>query len=203
MSQTPPVVRHTLFEDAQALLVAPLFVAFAILLFRQAGLLTGGTVGIAFLLHYVGDWPIGPLLFVINLPFYYLGVRALGWTFTLKTFFAVSLLAVYTEVLPGLISLASVNRIFAAVMAGFMAGVGLLILIRHKASLGGIGILAIHLQNSRGWRAGKLQMAADLSILAAAFFVRDPTSIALSILGAIALNLVIAVNHKAGRYMGI
>ncbi len=203
MSQTPPVVRHTLFEDAQALLVAPLFVAFAILLFRQAGLLTGGTVGIAFLLHYVGDWPIGPLLFAINLPFYYLGVRALGWTFTLKTFIAVSLLAVYTEVLPGLISLGEVNRAFAAVMAGFMAGVGLLMLIRHKASLGGIGILAIHLQNSRGWRAGKLQMAADLSILAAAFFVRDPASIALSILGAVALNLVIAVNHKAGRYMGI
>jgi len=203
MSQTPPVVRHTLFEDAQALLVAPLFVAFAILLFRQAGLLTGGTVGIAFLLHYVGDWPIGPLLFAINLPFYYLGVRALGWTFTLKTFIAVSLLAVYTEVLPGLITLGEVNRAFAAVMAGFMAGVGLLMLIRHKASLGGIGILAIHLQNSRGWRAGKLQMAADLSILAAAFFVRDPASIALSILGAVALNLVIAVNHKAGRYMGI
>lgn len=203
MSQIPPVVRHTLFEDAQALLVAPLFVAFAILLFRQAGLLTGGTVGIAFLLHYVGDWPIGPLLFAINLPFYYLGVRALGWTFTLKTFIAVSLLAVYTEVLPGLITLGEVNRVFAAVMAGFMAGVGLLMLIRHKASLGGIGILAIHLQNSRGWRAGKLQMAADLSILAAAFFVRDPASIALSILGAVALNLVIAVNHKAGRYMGI
>jgi len=203
MSQSPPVVRHTLFEDAQALLVAPLFVAFAILLFRQAGLLTGGTVGIAFLLHYVGDWPIGPLLFAINLPFYYLGVRALGWTFTLKTFIAVSLLAVYTEVLPGLITLGEVNRAFAAVMAGFMAGVGLLMLIRHKASLGGIGILAIHLQNSRGWRAGKLQMAADLSILAAAFFVRDPASIALSILGAVALNLVIAVNHKAGRYMGI
>ncbi|UCV15498.1 YitT family protein [Quatrionicoccus australiensis] len=203
MSQTAPVVRHTLFEDAQALLVAPLFVAFAILLFRQAGLLTGGTVGIAFLLHYVGDWPIGPLLFAINLPFYYLGVRALGWTFTLKTFIAVSLLAVYTEVLPGLITLGEVNRVFAAVMAGFMAGVGLLMLIRHKASLGGIGILAIHLQNSRGWRAGKLQMAADLGILAAAFFVRDPASIALSILGAVALNLVIAVNHKAGRYMGI
>jgi len=191
------------FEDAQALLVAPLFVAFAILLFRQAGLLTGGTVGIAFLLHYVGDWPIGPLLFAINLPFYYLGVRALGWTFTLKTFIAVSLLAVYTEVLPGLITLGDVNRAFAAVMAGFMAGVGLLMLIRHKASLGGIGILAIHLQNSRGWRAGKLQMAADLSILAAAFFVRDPASIALSILGGVALNRVIAVNHKAGRYMGI
>jgi hypothetical protein len=48
-----------------------------------------------------------------------------------------------------------------------------------------------------------LQMGADLLILAAAAFIRDPLSVALSILGAVALNLVIAVNHKSGRYMGI
>ncbi|HXE38822.1 MAG TPA: YitT family protein [Azonexus sp.] len=203
MSQPEAVVRHTLFEDAQALLVAPLFVAFAVLLFRQAGLLTGGTVGIAFLIHYLSDWPISLLLFAINLPFYYLAVRAMGWSFAIKTFLAVSLLAIYTEILPALIALQSVDRAFAAIMAGFLAGVGLLMLIRHKASLGGLGILVIHLQNTRGWRAGKLQMGADLLILSAAAFVRDPASVALSILGALALNLVIAVNHKAGRYMGI
>lgn len=203
MSGREAAVRHSLFEDAQALLVAPLFVAFAILLFRQAGLFTGGTVGIAFLIHYLGDWPIGPTLFAINLPFYFLAVRALGWRFTIKTFVAVSLLAVYTEALPLLVAFQSVDRLFAAIMAGFLAGVGLLMLIRHKASLGGIGILVIHLQNTRGWRAGKLQMAADCLILAAAALFRDPTSVTLSILGAVALNLVIAVNHKAGRYMGI
>lgn len=199
----PAASRHSVFEDAQALLVAPLFVAFAVLLFRHAGLLTGGTVGVAFLIHYLGDWPIGAVVFVVNLPFYVFAYRSLGRAFTLKTFVAVSLLAVYTETLPALISLQSLDPTFAAVMAGFLAGVGLLMLIRHQASLGGLGVLAIHLQNTRGWRAGKVQMAADILILCAALFVRDPYSVALSILGALALNLVIAVNHKAGRYMGI
>lgn len=199
----PAASRHSVFEDAQALLVAPLFVAFAVLLFRHAGLLTGGTVGVAFLIHYLGDWPIGAVVFVVNLPFYVFAYRSLGRAFTLKTFVAVSLLAVYTETLPALISLQSLDPTFAAVMAGFLAGVGLLMLIRHQASLGGLGVLAIHLQNTRGWRAGKVQMAADVLILGAALFVRDPHSVALSILGALALNLVIAVNHKAGRYMGI
>ncbi|OJW50513.1 MAG: hypothetical protein BGO63_05335 [Candidatus Accumulibacter sp. 66-26] len=185
------------------MLVAPLFVAFAVLLFRHAGLLTGGTVGVAFLIHYLGDWPIGAVVFVVNLPFYVFAYRSLGRAFTLKTFVAVSLLAIYTETLPALISLQSLDPTFAAVMAGFLAGVGLLMLIRHQASLGGLGVLAIHLQNTRGWRAGKVQMAADVVILGAALFVRDPHSVALSILGALALNLVIAVNHKAGRYMGI
>lgn len=194
--------RHNLFEDAQALLVAPLFFAFAVLLLREAGLLTGGTVGIAFLLHYLSGWPIGPLLFALNLPFYALAWRAMGRDFTIKTFLSVSLLALYAEWLPRLVELHNLNRGFAAVMGGFLAGVSLLMLIRHKASLGGLGILVIHLQNTRGWRAGKLQMAADCVILGAALFVRDPLSVGLSIMGALALNLVIAVNHKAGRYMG-
>ena len=42
-------VRHTLFEDLQALLAAPLMVALSVLMFREAGLLTGGTTGLAFL----------------------------------------------------------------------------------------------------------------------------------------------------------
>lgn len=198
-----PVSRHSLFEDAQALLVAPLFVAFAVLLFRHTGLLTGGTVGIAFLIHYLSGWPMGAVVFAVNLPFYAFALRALGRAFTIKTFIAVSLLAVYTETLPTLISLQSVDRVFAAVMAGFLIGVGLLMLIRHRASLGGLGVLAIYLQNTRGWRAGKVQMAADFAILGAAALIRDPLSVGLSILGALALNLVVAVNHKAGRYMGV
>jgi uncharacterized membrane-anchored protein YitT (DUF2179 family) len=196
------LARHTLFEDAQSLLVAPLIAAFALLLLKQGGLLTGGTVGIAFLIHYASGWPLGIVLFVINLPFYALAMRAMGRDFTVKTFVSVSLLALYTELLPQWITLQSVDRLFAAVMGGFLAGIAILMLIRHRASLGGLGILVVHLQNTRGWRAGKVQMAADCLILAAAVLVRDPASVALSIVGAVALNLVIAVNHKAGRYMG-
>lgn len=200
---SPSANPHSLFEDAQAILVAPLFVAFAVLLFREAGLLTGGTVGIAFLIHYLSGWPMGAVVFCLNLPFYFFALRVMGRDFTVKTFVAVSLLAVYTEVVPRLIHLQSVDRTFAAVMGGFLIGVGLLMLIRHKSSVGGLGVVAIYLQNTRGWRAGQVQMAADVLILGAAVLIRDPLSVFLSIVGAVALNLVIAVNHKAGRYMGI
>ena len=196
-------IPHSLSEDIQALLVAPLLVGFAVLLFRQAGLLTGGTVGLAFLIHYASGWPMGAVLFVINLPFYAFAVRAMGLEFAVKTFTAVSLLAIWTEVLPALISIRSIDPLFAAVMAGFLTGVGLLILIRHKASLGGLGVMAIYLQNTKGWPAGKVQMAADCVIVGAALLVRDPVSVGLSIIGALALNLVIAVNHRAGRYVGV
>jgi uncharacterized membrane-anchored protein YitT (DUF2179 family) len=145
---------------------------------------------------------MGAVVFAVNLPFYIFAIRAMGWAFAIKTFIAVSLLAIYTETLPALVSLHTINPLFAAIMGGFMAGISLLMLVRHKASLGGLGVLAIYLQNTRGWRAGKVQMAADFVIVGAALLVRDPLSVGLSIIGALALNLVIGVNHKSGRYMG-
>ncbi len=65
-----------------------------------------------------------------------------------------------------------------------------------------ICLLAIYLQKTRGWRAGTLQMIADGSIVLAALFIADPERIALSIIGAVRLNVVLAVNHRPGRYFG-
>ncbi|MDP5239697.1 YitT family protein [Uliginosibacterium sp. 31-16] len=204
MSDTlPGPIAHTVFEDIQALLVAPLFMALAVVFFRQAGLLTGGSAGLAFLLHYLSGWRFGLLFFLLNLPFYIFAIRSLGWLFTLKTFAAIALLSLYSEFLPRLIQLDLLHPVFAAIMGGLLAGISLLILIRHKASLGGLGVLAIFLQERYGISAGKFQMGADCAIVLAAFFVVDPWHVTLSILGAVALNLVIAVNHKPGRYMGI
>lgn len=193
---------HTLLEDIQALLIGTLFVALSVVLFRHAGLLTGGTAGLAFLLHYLSGYAFGPIFFVINLPFYVFAVYSLGWIFTLKTFVAVVLLSVYSEILPHWIHLGALQPAFAAVMGGLMAGVGLLMLMRHKASLGGVGVLAIYMQEKHGWRAGKIQMALDCVVVLAACFVKSYDLVVLSVLGAVALNMVIAVNHRAGRYAG-
>ena len=200
MSQTSD--RHHLLEDIQALFSGTLIFAFAILLFRQAEMLTGGTAGLAFLAYYVSDLPFGLLYFLINLPFYAFGLRALGRAFTVKTFCAVSLLSFFSETLPHFVRFERLDPLLAAVLGGLLAGVGLLMLIRHQASLGGIGILAIYLQKTRGWRAGTLQMVADGGIVLAALFIADPARVALSVVGALLLNMVLTINHRPGRYFG-
>ncbi len=89
-----PVVslRHGTYEDAQALCSGTRFVAMALMLFNQAGLLIGSTAGMAFLLHYVTDISFGKLFFVVNLPFYWFAWTRMGREFTLKTFICVALL---------------------------------------------------------------------------------------------------------------
>ena len=53
-------------------------------MFGHTGLLTGGTAGVAFLIHYATGWNFGLVFFAINLPFYGLAWKRMGKRFTLQ-----------------------------------------------------------------------------------------------------------------------
>lgn len=199
-----PPSRHSHFDDAQALVTGTLFISLGVAMYKQAGLLTGGTAGLAFLLHYATGVSFGKLFFVINLPFYWLAWQRMGRRFTAKTFAAVALLSAMTEWQPLALQFAALQPPYAAVMGGLLMGAGFLMLFRHKASLGGVGIVALWLQQEKGWRAGKVQMAVDCAIvLAAIVVVANWQRIGWSLVGAVALNLALAVNHRPGRYVAM
>lgn len=195
------VIRHSPLEDAIALLSGTVLVVLGIAMFRQASMVAGGTTGIAFLVHYASHVNFGLALFLINLPFYWLAWRHMGREFTLKTFAAVALLSAETEMLPRVLSFSTLHPLFAAVAGGLLIGTGMLILFRHRASIGGIGVVAVLLQERKGWRAGKVQMTIDCAIVGAALFVVPLPQVLLSVLGALTLNLVLAMNHRPGRYV--
>ena len=52
-------------------------------------------------------------------------------------------------------------------------------------------------------RAGAVQMGIDAIIVLGAIFVVTPDKVALSVLGAVMLNLVLALNHRSDRYVGV
>jgi uncharacterized membrane-anchored protein YitT (DUF2179 family) len=194
---------HSTLDDVQALLTGTLFVALGLALFRHAGLVTGGTAGLAFIAHYASGLPFGAAFFLINLPFYALAWRRMGRRFTVKTFAAVALLSLLSETLPRLLTVQAVHPAFAAAGGGLLMGAGMLMLFRHHASLGGLNVLVLWLQERRGWRAGHVQMAVDVCILLAAWPWLSPQQLALSVLGAVALNLTLALNHRQGRYAAV
>lgn len=195
--------RHRLHEDLQALVTGTLFVALGVVMYTQAGLLTGGTAGLAFLVRYATGWDFGPVFFVINLPFYVFAWRRMGLAFTLKTFVAVALLSLFAHHLPQGLGFSHLSPPLAAVLGGLLMGAGMLMLFRHKASLGGLNVMVLHLQDTLGWRAGHVQMALDGLIVLGALWVADAPRVALSVLGAVVLNLTLALNHKPGRYMAV
>ena len=199
----PLVVPHSLTEDAVAIFTGVLLISVGVAFFTSAGLLTGGTAGLAFLLPYATGIGFGKIFFVLNLPFYWLALRKLGTGFTLKTFTAVALLSALVGLQSQFLQISQLHPAYAAITGGLIMGIGFLVLFRHRCSLGGVGIAALYLQDRYGWRAGKVQMAVDCVIVLLALWTVEPLRVAWSIAGAVALNLVLAMNHRPGRYMAV
>ena len=197
--QQPPE-RHSVFDDAQGIFTGTLFVSLALLMFNQAGLLTGGTAGLAFVLHYAIGVSFGKLFFLVNLPFYWFSWKRMGREFTLKTFLAVGLLSLLTEWSPQVFEIAQIHPLYAAMVGGLLLGSGALFLARHRASLGGATIVSLYLQEKHGFRAGKAQMAIDSVVVLLALLVVPAQRVAYSILAAVLMSLFLWVNHKPGRY---
>ena len=196
----PDKIPHTLVEDALAILFGALLVSFGVTLLKTAGALTGSTAGIAFLIGYLTHVSFGAAFFVINLPFYWLAARRMGRAFTIKTFCAVGLVSLFTHLHPLFIHFSALDPFYATLLGNVIMGIGFIVLFRHKASLGGINILALWMQDRYGIRAGKLQMGVDTCVVLASLFVVSLPMLAASIVGAVILNLIIAMNHRPGRY---
>ncbi len=198
---TPKDSKHSFIDDAQGLLTGILFVSLGVILFKSAGLYAGGTVGLSLAIHYWTGFSLGWAMMLINIPFYILAYFRFGKYFVFKTILSVTLLSLFTSIIPRFISIEQTNPYFAAIMGGLLIGVGLLQLFRHHSSTGGFNILVLYLQDLRGWNAGLTQMVLDFIVIALAIFSGSASIVIASFLGAAVINLSISINHRPGRYI--
>lgn len=204
-TETQPVkkddISHRLYEDVLALLLGTMVVSLGVTLYSESVLVTGSTAGAALLIEHATGLSFGLAFFLINLPFYWLAFKRLGKAFMIKTFIAVALVSGFSKLTPMLVDFQMLNPVYAAIAGGALMGIGLLMLFRHRAGLGGVNILALYLQENFNIRAGYFQLAVDMVILVIAFLTLPFDKVLLSILGAVVLNLIIALNHRPGRYL--
>ncbi|MEX5270017.1 YitT family protein [Kocuria sabuli] len=184
------------------LLVGTFVVSFGLHLLHAVEAVTGGTAGLALLVGYATGLPFGAVFVGVNLPFLALGWWQKGWVFTLRTLVAVALVSALSSVHPaGLGELAPDPR-YTVLAGNLLIGIGMLIVFRHSASLGGFNILALLAQERLGWRAGYVQLGFDVAVVLLALTVVPPAGVLLSAAGAVVLNTVLAMNHRPGRYLG-
>ncbi|WP_415920635.1 YitT family protein [Tateyamaria sp. SN6-1] len=201
MAEPHKPTAHTPLEDAQAAILGTALCALGVQFLGHAQLVTGQTAGLGVLLSYTTGWSFGVWFFVLNLPFYVLALMRMGVSFTLKSFAAVLLVSLQSELFATLIVLDTVPPWLASLLAGGLIGMGLIIVFRHGASLGGIGVLALYLQDKTGFKAGYTQLIFDGVLFGFALLFLPWTVVAWSLLGAVVTNLIIATNHRKDRYV--
>ncbi|SFR38253.1 Uncharacterised 5xTM membrane BCR, YitT family COG1284 [Yoonia tamlensis] len=201
MTESPRSPKHSVIDDLQGLALGVFLCGIGLHVLTHIGLITGQTAGLAVIISYLTGWSFGAVFFVINIPFYALAYFRLGPMFTLKSLISVTVLSAVTEFLPLGWQMGSITPWLGAVIAGCTTGVGLLAMFRHNGSLGGFGVMALIVQDATGFRAGYFQLVIDAVLFSFAFFILPFNLVIWSLLGAVIINLTIAVNHRPDRYV--
>ena len=197
-----PVVPHSRLEDALGVLTGTWVVSFGVSLLTSVGAVTGGTAGLALVLGYALGVPFGLTFVAVNLPFFAVAWFTKGRRFTVRSLVCVALVSGMSSLHERFSVLDMIEPAYGIVTGNLLVGIGLLIVFRHGSSLGGFNIVALLAQERLGWRAGYVQMALDVAVVLAGFAVAAPGIVLLSDVGAAVLNLVLALNHRPGRYLG-
>lgn len=143
--------------------------ALGVIVLTHSNLVTGGTAGLSLSLAYLTGLPFAALFFLINIPFYVFSFSRMGLSFTLTTIGSVTILTLMTSMnafLPDF----SIPYWFGAILGGVFIGIGLSILFRHQASLGGSNILALFLQKRFGFDPGKTNFLFDCIVVATSLY---------------------------------
>ncbi len=202
MIEGDPDQRHTPIEDAFGLLSGTFLASLGLYLLHTTGAVTGGTAGLSLLLSYATGWSFGLIYFVINLPFLVLAVRRKGWQFTLRTLVSIAAVSAFAYLHPLMLPGLRIDPVYACLVGNLLAGVGMLILFRHRSSLGGFNTVALIAQERLGWSAGYVQLSFDATVILLSLTIVAWPTVLLSTAGAAVLSVVLALNHRPGRYLG-
>jgi len=194
-------VPHTLLEDALGYVTSIVVTSLGLYLIQSVGAVTVGTAGLSLLVSYWTGLPFEVLFVLVNLPFFGLALSKKGIGFTLRSLGCVIAVSAMTRVHADLLPLDGLDTVYGVVAGNLLVGLGLLVIFRHGASLGGFNVLALLLQERLNLRAGYVQMGLDISVILLALFVVSPATVLLSALGAVVLNIILAFNHRPGRYL--
>jgi len=156
-------------RDVLLILAGVLLQALAMRLFLiPARLASGGIAGLAQIINYYTQWPIGVMVIIGNIPLFLLGWRYLGGLrFALRTVLAVGAFSLLVDVLTFFLPTEGITQDLNlnALYGGVISGVGFGLVYRGQGTSGGSDILARILNHRWGVSLSQSYMLTDALIM--------------------------------------
>ncbi|KPL58946.1 hypothetical protein AM506_14540 [Rossellomorea vietnamensis] len=130
----------------------------------------GGIVGVSIMLSHITGIKLGIFIFILNIPFFFIGYKQIGKTFAFSTLYGIIILSISTTFLHPVAAFTQ-DILLASLFGGIVLGIGVGIVIRYGGSLDGTEILAILSSKRLPFSVGEIIMFVNLFILASAGFV--------------------------------
>ncbi len=141
------------------------------LFFVPNKVVSGGVTGVAILLHYAFDTPVGLVNLLLNIPLMIIGWRwAGGMKFLLRTLVAVVVMSAVIDLTQAYLTAPTNDRLLVICYGGLIDGLGIGLVIRARGTTGGTDVLARIAHRFLGIGIGQTLLALNIIIFAAAAF---------------------------------
>jgi uncharacterized membrane-anchored protein YitT (DUF2179 family) len=146
-------------------------------------LISGGMNGISTIIYYTLGFPPSITYLVMNVFLILLGLKVMGWRYSLKTVVAIFIIsflinifqqAITTVDAQGhehLLHIVGDQKFMACVIGALMEGLGLALVFLSGGSTGGIDIIASSINKYWNISLGRLMLCIDLAIIGSSYFV--------------------------------
>jgi uncharacterized membrane-anchored protein YitT (DUF2179 family) len=156
------------------ILLGSLTMAFGVVSFLSPNhIATGGTAGLAIVLHSVVKLSIGLLMALVNIPLIIIGWKYLGQKFAIKTVICILLIVVFVDFFAQILKIPnlSTNLMLATLYGGISVGSGLGLIFKGGASAGGGTILAKIISTKTHLKTSTVILILDALVVISAAYV--------------------------------
>lgn len=130
-------------------------------------ILDGGVTGISIIFNILFEWKLGLCIFLINIPFIYVGFKNLGWKFLIKAVYSISVFALLIELFHNVDHVTD-NILLATIYGSVLLGVGVGIVIRFGGCLDGTESLGIVISKNTNFSVGQFVLFCNIVIFSVA-----------------------------------
>ena len=140
-------------------------------------LFSGGVSGVAMILYFLFQWPIGLQIVILNIPIFYAAYRFLDRDYVICGIFGMLIFSVATDATRFLTTLNVVDdTLLAAIYGGVISGIGGGLIFRVNGSAGGTDTIATIIKKYYSLNVGLVGFSINvfLMLVAAALFGVKP-----------------------------
>jgi uncharacterized membrane-anchored protein YitT (DUF2179 family) len=128
----------------------------------------GGVTGIAMIINYITNLPVGVMSIILNLPLFIMAWKRFGYSFLVSSFVGMMLCSVFVDLFSLIDFVATTEPLLAAIYGGIIKGFGLGIVFTTGATTGGVDIVAKFLRAKYQYiNFGTIMLLIDVVIIAA------------------------------------
>lgn len=132
----------------------------------------GGVTGVSIMGAEVLDLPLGLFLFILNIPFVFLGYKQIGKTFAIMSVVGIASLSLGTVLMHDISPILSEkDHLLVVASGGILLGVGIGIVLRNGGALDGSEVLAVLVSRKVPFSVGDIILLINVFIFAIAAFV--------------------------------